>query len=174
MSDADDFTTRLQTALAAGDEPALKALAAKWPHKELPVTQPGVLRRIQSLVPGPQGSYVATLFAPTDDRAANYPPDLPFLPQTVTNLIVFESSTQLPTLQFYHIRDLAAATESLLSQSKLRGWIHDPPPTQEGTTHSEWLHRGNDRRHVIATTSGDEGMIWLMDTAAENSSTRAV
>jgi hypothetical protein len=174
MSDADDFTTRLQAALAAGDEPALKALAANWPHKELPVTQPGVLRRIQSLVPGPRGQYVATLFAPTDDRPPNYPPGLPFLPQTVTNLIVFDSPAQLPTLQFYHIRDLAVATESLLSQSKLRGWIHDSPPTQEGATHSEWLHRGNDRRQLIATSSGDEGMIWLMDTAAEDSSERAV
>jgi len=174
MPDSDDFTSRLQAALAADDNPALKALAAKWPYEELPVSQPGVLRRIQSLVPGPQGAYVATLFAPADDRPANYPPDLPFLSQTVTNLIVFEDSALLPTLQFYHIVDLAAATESLLRQSELHGWIHDSPSTHAGATLSEWLHRGNDRRRLIVTTSGDEGMIWLMDTAAEESASRAV
>ena len=167
MPEADDFRTRLQAALAANDQSALKALAAQLPHEELPVTQQGVLRRTRSLVPGTGEPTVATLFAPADERPLNYSADLPFLSQTLTNVIEFERHSQPPTLQFFHVADPTGATESLLNQSRERGWIHDSTPNDLTSAHTEWLHRGKDRRRIIVTRSPNEGMIWLMDMTAE-------
>ena len=166
MPDSDDFRTRLQAALAASDKSALETLAAQLPHEELQVTQPGVLRRTRSLVPGTGEPTVATLFAPADERPPNYPAHLPFLSQTLTNVIEFEGHLRPPMLQFYNLVDPIGATESLLNQSKERGWIHDSAPDDLTSARTEWLHRGNDRRRIIVTTSAAEGMIWLMDMTA--------
>src|SRR5574338_271559 len=159
MPDSDDFRTRLQAALAAKDKSAIEALGAQLPHEELPVTQPGVLRRTRSLVPGTGEPTVATLFAPAEVRPPTYPIHLPFLSQTLTNLIEFESHSHPPMLQFYHLLDPTSATESLLEQSKEHGWIHDAPPTEATDVHTEWLHRGNNLRRILVTESGAEGMI---------------
>jgi hypothetical protein len=128
-----------------------------------------VLRRFRSHIPGLGQPSVSTLFAPAAERPASYPADLPFLSHTLTNLVEFESSARPPMLQFYHLTDLSGAIDSLLSQSKQRGWIHDSPPIQRAATNSEWLHPDNHRRHLIATTSAEKGMIWLLDMAEEES-----
>lgn len=174
MSDSGDFTARLKAALAANDTSALKALSASLSHEDLPVTQPGVLRHVRANIPGTEEPSVSTLFAPADDRPTNYPTDLPFLSHTLTSVIEFESPSRRPMLQFYHVADPAGAIESLLSQSKSSGWIHDPPQTLGAESRTESLHRGTDRRMLITTTSGTEGMIWLMDLAAGEVPSRAV
>ena len=161
------------TAQRAGDKQGMADAAQRMEDEfkkqplpeELPVTEPGVLKRTRSAGMGPMAASVTTTYAPAKERPASYPPDLPFLPDATLSVSVFDDSAYGPIWQTFGLSNLKAALDSITRQLESAGWERMKVPADKLPPGAAFS-RGEARRFVTGMEGAGGSMIMVAQVEA--------
>lgn len=129
--------------------------------------EPGVGARMRSGA-GTEDAFTMTQYLAAADRPHDWPADVPFLPDAVAAVTRFDRPGRGLAVQWWNVRDPAAAAALILRESLAGGWSerHDPAPPDLSALAGlrlTLLERGRVTRMVMAAALKETGLVALME-----------